>query len=1089
MRKLFVELTCILLLGAAALWAWPQVSGTLAGKITNQAGAPIPNAAITVTNVNTKISQKALSGPDGTFAMSGLPPGTYSVAVEVAGFKSAAQQNIELTTTGPVNITITLQKSTVTGSGTVELIGTAPQIQIDNGEVSVALDTRTVRELPIIDRNHQQLIGLQSGITTPVPLLDFAIDPDRNRFYSTNGQSPFVNENYLEGVWNQEPFRGTAVRVVPVEAVQQYSISTLNLTMEKGFTGGSFIMDNMRGGTNRWHGSAFEFWSGNALRTRNFFDTLHNDAPRFNYNQFGIAGGGPVIRDRTFLFGSWEGNFQRGGLTNISTVPVPGTLTGNFSGIPGLTLFNPFTGAADGTGRAAFAGNVIPAGSINPAAATIASFLPAPNQPGLVNNFISNAPFQSDYQKADARLDHYFSDRTSAFLRYGYSNLIARDPSPLGPVIGDGTAGRLVGQNAVISVTHAFNDRLITDFKFGYNRWDQRLSLIGDQTPLALALGTAGLGNGLVGIDIPGLPQIGASPFLPSTPRDNTFNWVWNWGLHTSRHSFKWGVDIRRIRSDEFRDSLFNPFGPNGTAFFGPGSTLLNDGTPLSANSEFYNSFAGFLLGAPSQVGQTSYLVPPSIRQSEYGIWVGDNFHLLHHLTIDAGVRYEVYSPLQARINGGAQIYDPTTNTFNYTGIGGVGQNISTWNTRNVAPRIGFAYSLNDKTVIRGGYGIQFFQFPYIFSGFSAPISGIVSGVQGTYSIAPLATPFGAFIIPPAPTPIVNGTPAGSLPVTVIPRSFPTPYVQTYSLQVQRDFYYGTVLSVGYMGTVDRHLIGIQQLNAALPGTGIAGLPFGSLGQFGSVSGFNNGLTSNYNSLQVNLNRRFAHGIAFLFSYTFAKALGFTDQNNVLLNPFNLQSNYGPLDFDRQHVLTFAHLWEIPWGRQGNGLKKTLLGGWQLNGILNWQTGTPLTFTADPLLCNCPGSTVLAGATSATGLVTGNFGNGQSFFNNGLFFQPVGTTTGGLSRGALRGPGFWNYNLSLFKNFRVWDRANVQLRGEAYNLANTTFPINPISNVNSVAFGQPNFGQPAFGVQTFGQDRGTLGAFGRQVNLALRVEF
>jgi Carboxypeptidase regulatory-like domain/TonB dependent receptor len=1081
MHKLLARLACVLLLSAcAALWA-QSVGGTLSGRITAANGNPVPHAAITITNAQTNTSVKALTGPDGTFSIAGLPPGTYRVSVESAGYKRASQQNLELTTTGPAVVNITLEVGN--SNETVEIKGTAPMTQTDNGEVSVAIDSRPVHEIPVIDRNHQELVEFETGITPPLPELPFWVDPDQNRFYSTNGQFPFLNQNYLDGVWNQEPYRDTAVRVVPEEMIQQFNISTANLTMDKGFTGGAYVVDNSRGGTNAIHGDAFEFYSGNPLRTRSYFDTINSSAPLFVYNQFGVAVGGPIIKDKLFFFGSYEGNYDQGANTQLSTVPIPGALTGNLSSIPGLSLYNPFTGTADGFGRAAFAGNIIPASMINPTAAAIASFIPSPNLPGLANNYLSNTPYQLNYQKGDGRIDYHMSDHTSAFLRYGYSNNYANETSPLGDVIGAGNRDRLIAQNAEISVDHAFGDNLITDLRFGYNRYDSMLNFYSNTTPLAADLGVASISPGLVGVGIPGMPFIGSTPFSPENPVDNTFNWVWNWGWHTSKHSFKWGVDIRRIRADGWQNNPYFPFGANGAAYFGPGPTLLNNGVPLSTYSELYNSLAGFLLGTPSQEGAISYLTTPTIRQSQYGVWIGDNIHLLHHLTVDIGARYEVFGALEPMGKGGAQYYDPATNTFNYAGLGGVSEVPSVTQTSNIAPRVGLAYSLNDRTVIRAGYGIQYFQMPYMLSGFMAPETGGLIGIPGTYEVAPLTGVFGP-TLPSSSFPttsIVNGQPAGSLPATIISRNLPTPYVQTFSLQVQRDFYYGSVFSIGYVGMLDRHLPGDYNLNYALPGTGVAGLPFAALGQISPVMYFENGMTANYNSLQVSLNKRFSQGFAFMAAYSYSKALGYTDSIGQLLDPLDRYAyNYGPMNYDRQQVFNLTHLWEIPWGRNGNGIMATLLGGWQLNGVLSWYTGEPLNFTADPLLCNCPGLPVLAGATgTASSLVTGNYGIGQSFFNNSAFYEPVNSNVANLTRGVLRGPDSWTYNLALLKNFHFHERFNFQVRAEAYNLANTARPANPITNINSPAFGQINTLVP----------EGVPGAFGREVKFGGLLQF
>lgn len=613
--------------------------------------------------------------------------------------------------------------------------------------------------------------------------------------------------------------------------------------------------------------------------------------------------------------------------------------------------------------------------------------------------------------------------------------------------------------------------------KFGFNRYDSKLGLYGNASPLASTLGVSGLGTGFAGVNIPGLPLLGTPANLPENPVDGTFNWVWNWGWHASKHSFKWGVDVRRIRADGWLDNPYtNLYGANGTAYFGPGQTLLNNGAALAPYSEFYNSFASFLLGAPYQIGTMSSLVAPSIRQTQYGVWIGDNFHVLHRVTIDLGVRYEIFGNIVPRNPGGADFYDTTTNTLNSAGVNGYTMSPTITQTRNIAPRVGLAFNLNDRTVIRGGYGMQYFQMPYMLMGLG-PVVGAASGVTGTYSVAPFNGVFGPTVNPSMFTPAV-GTSGVSIPVSVIPRNLPTPYVQTFSLQVQRDFYYGSVLSAGYVGMLDRHLPGNYNLNYALPGTGVAGLPFGPLGMTSPVTYFENGMNANYNSLQVSLNKRFSQGISFMAAYTFSKALGYTTAIGQLLDPLNLRANYGPMDYDRQQMLNITHLWEIPWGRHGNSIASTVLGGWQLDGVFSWYTGVPMTLTADSLLCNCPGLPVLAGS-NGSGLVTGNFGNGQSYFNNAAFFAPVGSNIGNLNRGALRGPDSWTYNLALLKNFHVYDRFNLQIRGEAYNLANTVSAYNPVTNVSLPSFGLTNSITP----------EAIPGACGREVKFGATVQF
>jgi hypothetical protein len=564
----------------------------------------------------------------------------------------------------------------------------------------------------------------------------------------------------------------------------------------------------------------------------------------------------------------------------------------------------------------------------------------------------------------------------------------------------------------------------------------------------------------------------GSPTLLPEHGTDNTFNWVWAWSWSKSNHNVKWGTDIRRIRSDGFTEFPWNPFGTNGTAYFGPGTTMSSTGPGLSPLGEFGNSFAGFLLGTPNQVGVTNYLATPAIRQTQYSVWLGDVIQF-HRLTLDLGVRWEVYRPLETNNTGSAQFFDPVTNTFNLAGVGGNSMHFYTTQLTNVAPRIGISFRANDKTVVRGGYSINYFNNPYMLSGFMPLTFGTSSGVQGGFTTA--GTPFTATVSPgPAPlSAFSNGAPADNIPAAVTPRNINTPYVQSYNLQVQREFYYGTVLSVGYVGAVDRRLPSFSQLNSGLPGTGIAGLPLLPTGRVASTLLFENNLTSNYNSLQVGLTKRFAKGLSFITSYTYSKALGFTTANGYLINPFDRNSNYGPLDFDRQSVWTIGHLWEVPIGRSGANWKQTVLGGWQVNGFFTWDSGVPVTLTADPIGCNCPNSTVLPNLIGSNPEL--NDVSRTQILNPFAFAAPATGTFGNLGRNAVRVPGFRNYDLSLFKKFKVRDRWNMELRGEAYNLTNSPHFTSPITNINAANFGER--------VST------TNGSFGRQVNLALRVLF
>ena len=922
--------TCILFLVllAAPVLHGQAVVGTLSGRVTTAEGAGVPNAAVSIANQQSNVSQRVLTGPDGNFSVSGLAPGAYRVEVESAGFKRTAVNAVELAAGAPGTINVTLEAGRATE--TVELMAHAAMVQSESGVQSLNLSTRPVRSYPILDWNHQELNGLATGVLPPLALLPAATDPAQNRFYSVTGQNPFLSRQYLDGVINHEPFRGSAIRVAPVETVQEMGIRTASLPAEQGFTAAGWTNIQSRAGTNNWHGSLFEFNSLDEYNTRKWLSPFPTDTTNLAYNQFGGAFGGPLRTDRTFFFGSYEGTYDRDHRATFATVPTLDMRQGDFSGIEGLTLFDPATGTASGAGRAQFAGNVIPAGQINPFSSALAGALPAPNLPGLFNNFGAVTYLRRDGNKFDGRFDHRFSESTAFFLKYGYSNWGVVDESPLGETLGGGTTTRLVAQNAMASVTHNFSPAMLGELLLGYNRYKENMA------PRAFG------GSSILGVPSNLLPAIqiaGATTFSPyadigsGEALDNTYNLVNNWIATSGRHQIRFGGDIRNLRSTGFNTL---GFGPRGTAVFGPGATS-SPGAGVGAGA-FPNAFAAFLLGEPSQIGTAGFPVTPGVDQWNFAGYAADRVNLhwgrLRGVTLDLGVRYDVFSPLRARTRGSIALYNPANNTFDFAGTGGIGRSIQDWDLNNISPRVGIAIAPNDRTVVRAGYSINYFQVPYRFSGIQPAVTGSILGTANTFTPADVVFGPDAFQ-PVAAQQLQNGMSAGNIPAVFSTEKNITPYVQTYNFQVQHEFPASILLQLGYVGSLGRQLPFLNELNAADPGAGVSGQPFFSaFGRTASTARYDHGLTNNYNSLQASLSKRLSHGVNFQAAYTWSKALDYASDFGSLLNPFDRRSNYGPADYDRQHVLTIAHLFEIPVGAGSNRLNSgavgQILGGWQL---------------------------------------------------------------------------------------------------------------------------------------------------------------
>lgn len=1057
MRKTLLGVLFIFALAAVMVWG-QAVNGSLSGRITTATGEGVSNAAVTITNVDTGVSQRVLTGPDGTFSMAGLPYGTYRVDVEVAGFKRTSMQNVMLQPPTPRTVTIVLVPGDI--METVEIMGTAPVIQTDDGEVSLGIPTRSVRELTILDRNFQQLAQLQPGVTPPTATVPLAVDPAHNRFFSTNGQRPAINQWNMDGVNNYEAFRGTAIRVQPVESIQQMNLTSASYTASKGFTGGLVDYNLTRAGTNPWHGSAFAFHSNNDLRSRPFFNHSPFDKPRFTYNQFGGTVGGRLIADKTFFFGSYEGNYNRGRTSVLTTAPTPAMLTGDFSGIPGVTIFDPTTGAP-------FDGNVIPPDRIDPAAQAVLSAGPTANLDGFGNNFLFNPWRKNDWNKFDGRLDHRFADHTSLFLRYGYSNLHSIDESVLGTPLNTGSRSRIVAQTAALNLTNTFTPSFISELRLGYGRYLNRMNQFEGYpgTVLGPLFNTTA---DLQAVNIAGLPAASNPMLFPMRAVDNNYNIVWNGSYRTSYHNFKLGTDIRRFRADGF----FNPlrYGPLGSALFDSGASLspLVGGFSNLGAGAFPNAFASFLVGDPGSVQAMQFSETPSIVQTWYSAFLSDTVRVGRRLSLDLGVRWDLFSPLEPRNRGGAMFYDLSTNELLFGGIGDNPRRGTQrdWDYTNVSPRVSFAFQPIDRTVIRGGYSINYFQNPYQFTGWmpsSIPVSAGADDPLGTAAFPSLLVPSTGF---------EGGYPeriaAPNVPLNVIANDTETPYVQTFSFQLQHELFQGLMASAGYVGALGRHLPLVQELNIGAPGTGVEGLPlFGPFGRTASTPLYGTGDNTNYHSLQVELTKRFAQGLAFQGAYTLSWAEGYTFGNEGwLLNPFDRESNYGYLPWDRRHLLTLAHLWELPFGagtnRWNQGWVGQLIGNWQVNGIFSWASGVPLAATTDPVFTGGSGSLVFANPVGPVG--AGGF---LSQFN-----API---SGTFDRSAVRGGGYRNYDLSVFRSFPIMDRYKLEFRGEVYNISNSPRFVLPLTHIGTPGFGD----QPS-----------TLnGEFGRQFNLAARLIF
>jgi len=1088
------------------------VSGSIVGNITDDSGAVIAGARVTITETNTGIARNSTTSTEGGYVFTYLAPGKYRIEVERQGFKKFVREGIMLATGERLRVNGELVVGNI--NEVVEVSSTSGLLQTESADISQAFEAKKIQELPLNGRNFQSMMTLVPGVVPSNSQVGVFDNPQGTQFLQVNGQNNSANNFQIDGVDNNEPLLGLVVQIPPAEAIQQFSISTSNYDAEFGRAVGAVVNVTTRPGSNDFHGSLFEFHNNSALKARNYFQLNRGadgkiDIPNAIKNQFGGTFGGPIFRNRTFFFGDYQGQFQRiGRVSTVTTVPTQAWREGDFSSLPAASIIWDPTSDADPTKRVAFTGNKIPTNRFSPVALNLLKYLPLPNLPGIANNYLPPAiPFQLDTHSFDMRLDHQFSDKMNFFAKYNYFQSRMSDPGIFGEAagptaVGSGDAlanGKGRNQVVTLNLTRVFSSTLTTEARFGFTRYFINAQGPGNDKELSKSLGINGSNEpdpahkGLAMIAIEGFPVIGMSTNMPTINADNIFNWVNNWTKVSGNHTFKWGGDIRRFRMDRLQIQGTSSFGPRGRFNFNSG-VALRQGAAAQPNV-LANAFASFLLGLPDQIGRAVFTTTPTNRTTNYFVFGQDTWQVNRKLTLNLGMRYEIYTPVTSRLAGGQGNYDPETNNLMVAGIGGVSMSAGVktdWN--NFAPRAGFAYRFggNDRNVIRGGFGVSYFTARYGFTGGTLSTSYPVIADQtigaandfkasGTIDNIPAFTP-----VPIPSNGIIN--PAPNIGLFAIPAQNNMPQVISYNLTAQREVLPGLSVEVGYVGNRGYNQPYNKQLMASQPGTGLAGVPLNQkFGRTATTTLRAYGVDSWYNALQTSVEKRLSKNVAFTLAYTWSRSIDYVSNNGGLANPIVLAYNKGVSDFDRKHALTLSHTIELPFGKGqkflNKGFASLILGGWQANGIFQGFSGRPFSVTMSNAQLNGGPNNSQRPDQLRYPSISGKVGPGTQWFDVTAFAAPAATPAryGTAGRNTLRGPGLANYDFSLFKNFRISDTKRVEFRTELYNLTNT-----------------PHFGQPASNfstASTFGAITSTIGINGvsgggeREVQFALRFIF
>jgi len=1073
-------------------WVFPTIASaqvnyaTLTGNVTDPSNAPVPGAKIKAANVGTGISVEGVSDVRGVYLIHYLQPGLYSVTVSAEGFATVVQENVRLTANTVRRANVQLQLAQV--SQNVTIVAPYEALQTDRTDVKTELTATQISNLPLgNNRNFQSLYTFVPGVAQPFENHSYGGNPTRALGVRVHGTSDTASMTLLDGAQdsNWAVSNDSLAYVPPADAIQEVNIVTSNYDAEQGSATGAVVNVTVKSGTNAFHGSAFEYNTISALAARNYF-YRGPSIPKYVLNQFGTSLGGPIKKNKLFFFGDWEGYRFSQLATTVASVPTAAIRNGNFSGVS-TTIYDPTTGNVDGTGRTAFAGNIIPSSEISSAAAKMAALIPLPNYggaaAGIANNFQSGGDLKMRHDSVDLKINYTPTQKSTIFARYSVEPVSVSDPQTLGAAGGNalgavsspGNVSALI-QLPTVGGTYTFTPNLLLDATLGYTRYSDVLKNTDIGTNFGLNTldipntnGPNPMQGGIPWFDISGLSGLGnTASYNPAMYHHNQYYLAANLSWIRGSHSFRFGGTFGRYGLSDFLPGV--KYGVRGGFAFTGGVTALNGGAAPNA----YNSWADFLLGLPTGMGKDIVSVyPTTLRESEYGLYARDNWQVTKKLSINYGARYEAY-PVATRDHQGPTNYDPITNTVYVGGEGGVPRNAYiTTGLGQLLPRLGFAYRLDEKTVVRSGFGMSTDNFPFLLELYMYPylVGQMISGANSYTPAGSLSNTWSG--------PTTNGAtlPAGlptftppdiaqgkfQLP-TNVGGFFYTPnykrgYTEAWNFTVQRALGKNFIAQVAYVGNHTVRQIAYVNYNAAGPGGGNAGTPlyakFGNPNSIYNVSPYTGG---SYNGLETQLTRRVPGGDLGVV-YTYSRVINNNDNANS-----GVMWNYAPIlnrnkalaGFDRTHNFQFYGVFASPFGRHrhwvNRGLGATILGGWTFSPILGRESGTPFSIGSSGSSCNCPGNSQTADQVKPTVKILGGHGPNSPYFDPLAFAPVTAVRFGNSGRDIVRGPGYFDIDASLARDFDLTEHLTLQFRAEAYGLTNTPNFANPGATVSNATF-------------------------------------
>lgn len=1086
-----------------------QITGTIRGAIVDPSGAVVSDATVTATQMETSLTRTTVSDREGSYVFLELPIGHYKVQVQALNFEKYLQQGISLNVNQVATVNVHLRVGLDTQQ--LEVKADAALVQDTVSSLGEAVTQRQILDLPLDGRNFFQLGTLQTGVVPLTPgLLEAGGAARQNQAYAVDGQRPESNNFMIDGADNESAVDGGFVLKPPLDAIAEFKILSHNANAEFGRNTGSTTNIVTRSGTNSFHGAAWEFLRNDAMDSSDHFTQT---VQSLKQNQFGATFGGPIVKDKTFFFGYYEGFRNRKGETVAATVPSAAEKQGNFGEL--CTLGGgTFDGAgmcSNSAGQLTFFGSPVPFNQatlftpIDPVAAKMLGFFPSPNNGS--NGFITTQTLAENNDQFGLRLDQYLTSADNLNFRYMFSTGPTTNPvSPSGASVPGFPVGEYDrAQNFVTQETHVFSTNTIGVLRFSFLRNTFLLSQhLNHESPADLGFQyqpTLPEAAGPPFIQIGGYASVGDPITGPRNTYQNTFDLSGSLSAIYGRHELKFGGGYRRDQINGLQGIATNGF-------------FVFAGIPSQAGFLYNDGFANYLSANPVVFLQGGGDFGREIRDRAFDAFVQDNYKVTSRLTLNLGLRYELPLPAtenKNRVNlfvPGAQstVIPNAPPGLLYPGDHGVSAGLIPAEKTAFAPRVGFAWDPRGdaKTVVSAAYGI--FYEPY-YTGQGGPLQDPISAPPylkteqlGWHPGFPFANPY------PSPNPFSVPFPE-PMTLLVVSRNLRLPYAQDWNLNIQRSLGSDFLFQIGYVGTTGVKLPRLIEGNPAayVPGidnnladcSGASSCPISSennvnqrrlysectlaqpnnciYSSVGEIAGLSH---SNYNALQTSLRKQFAHGLLFLASYTWSHSIDdvssfnitgsasqpVAGENDLAQTPFNLAAERGNSMFDSRHRFVLSYEWSPPFFQHSRKWYGKVLSDWQLNGIFTAMSGTPFTVFDSNDVSLQGQAPEISGFSSNRPNVIGNPNSGPrtaaEWFNVSTFQQlqpdPEGRfqVFGNEGRNAVLGPGYVNWDFSALKKIRLTESKELQFRGELFNFFNHTNFRLPVSDIESATFGQ-----------------------------------